>query len=160
MRLSPLALGFRQFNIFLCLLSLCIVLLAVRKLSESVQVPVILILVSAVVGVIMTSQHLRTRRGAVLLGCTRRYFEQVQNAMLRDKALGTVYKPGRGIGFIRELYAHHRNTDANDKLLLADLRNYISAQGQFINPRESLLLLSWLLVTLVVTGIVAWLLLV
>lgn len=159
MNLNPLVVGYRQFNILLLVLSIGIVVLAIRKLSASIDVAPILILVFGLVAAIITLQHLRTRRGVVLLGCTRRYFVKVQTAFLTAKVLGTVYRPGRGIGFIRELFAHHRNPDVNDNQLINDLRNYIAEHSQSINPREMLLLSAWMLALAIVAGIVAWLLL-
>ena len=160
MKLNPLVVGYRSFNILLLVVSLSIVLIAARKLSLAINVVAILLLVVGVVGAMYTLQHVRTRRGAVLIGCTRRYFVQVQKALITGKALGTVYRPGRGIGLIRELYAHHRDAEADDIQLGRDLRNYISEQGQSINPRETVLFAVWLTGIIIFAGIVAWLLLV
>jgi len=159
MTLNPLVVRYRPFNMFLFVLALIILILAIRKLSVSVDVGALLMLVLGVVGAIYTLQHLRTRRGVVMLGCTRRYFLQVQKALFTNRALGTAYRPGRGVGLIRELYAHHRDRDADDRQLSMDLRNYISMHGQSINPRETVLFIVWLALILAFAGIVAWLLL-
>ena len=143
MKMNPVVTSYRHFNALLLGIALLLLLLAVRKLSIQPSVPAIAIAVVALVGAIVTFYQLRIRRGVVLIGCTRRSFDRVREQLLKDKPLGTTYRPGRGIGLVRELFAHHRDQAADDKALAQALNEYFTAYPQQLTPRDCVLLAAW-----------------
>ena len=159
MNMNPFVTRYRHFNAFLLGIALLLLLLAVRKLTTLPSVGAVVIAVVAVVAAIVTFYHLRVRRGAVLIGCSRRYFDHLRDNLLKNKPLGTTYRGGRGIGLVRELFAHHRDKSADDEALVSALRTHMAAHPQQLTPRHTLLLAAWVIGLIIAVVVVARLLL-
>lgn len=159
MKMNPFVTSYRHFNAFLLGVALLLLLLAARKLAAGPSIGAIVIAVVAVVGAIVTFYHLRIRRGAVLIGCSRHYFDRLRDDLLKDRPLGTTYRAGRGIGLIRELFAHHRDKSADDKALISALKAHMGAYPQQLTPRHTLMLSAWVIALVIAVMVVARLLL-
>jgi len=159
MNINPVVASYRHFNALLLGLSLLILLVAAVKIFQQPTLPLILVATLSCVAVIRTGHHLRSGAGVVLLGCTRRTFDEVRTHILKDRPLGAVYRPGRGIGFSRELVASRRNSSVDDASLVAALKAHFLKYPQELSPRDTVLFAAWGIGLVLAVLLVAWLLL-
>ncbi len=159
MSMNPIVSRFRQFNAAALGVAVLLLLLACRKLSLQLSVVAVIVAVVAGLVAIITWHHLRTRRGIVLIGCTRRTFDSLTKALLQDKPLGATYRPGRRIGPIRELSGHWRDKSIDDNALISAVKQYFVTHPQQLTPRDAMLLLAWGCGSVIAILVMAWLLL-
>lgn len=159
MNRNPVVTSFRHFNAFMLGIAALVLLLACRKLSIAPSVPAIIIAAVSGIVAILSWHRLRTRDGVMLLGCTRRTFDQLQDRLLVNQALGAIYRPGRALGLVRELAASRRNKSTDDAALVKTLQAHFKAHPQQLTPRDSVLLAAWCIGLVLLVPLVAWLLL-